>query len=109
MIRRPPRSTLFPYTTLFRSHRTVAATPGAGSPLDDRVDCTPRGPGDPLVGRQGGRIPGSGLDVPPRRVGPGRSVASRDRPGNGIATNGSLVSEGGVAVSTSHDPMTPCF
>src|SRR2546421_6662674 len=24
MIRRPPRSTLFPYTTLFRSHDTVA-------------------------------------------------------------------------------------
>src|SRR2546422_5643092 len=24
MIRRPPRSTLFPYTTLFRSHRTCA-------------------------------------------------------------------------------------
>src|SRR5258708_23149977 len=24
MIRRPPRSTLFPYTTLFRSHPTVA-------------------------------------------------------------------------------------
>src|SRR5216683_7834782 len=23
MIRRPPRSTLFPYTTLFRSHRTI--------------------------------------------------------------------------------------
>src|SRR5436309_8904207 len=27
MIRRPPRSTLFPYTTLFRSH--AAARPGA--------------------------------------------------------------------------------
>src|SRR5258707_2593633 len=26
MIRRPPRSTLFPYTTLFRSHASVAAT-----------------------------------------------------------------------------------
>src|SRR3712207_7213671 len=26
MIRRPPRSTLFPYTTLFRSADTVAAT-----------------------------------------------------------------------------------
>src|SRR2546427_7392028 len=26
MIRRPPRSTLFPYTTLFRSHRCMAAT-----------------------------------------------------------------------------------
>src|SRR2546429_4634610 len=25
MIRRPPRSTLFPYTTLFRSHRDSAA------------------------------------------------------------------------------------
>src|SRR2546422_11269278 len=25
MIRRPPRSTLFPYTTLFRSHRVVLA------------------------------------------------------------------------------------
>src|SRR2546429_9980507 len=28
MIRRPPRSTLFPYTTLFRSHR-VPEEPGA--------------------------------------------------------------------------------
>src|SRR5689334_4836497 len=25
MIRRPPRSTLFPYTTLFRSHQTASA------------------------------------------------------------------------------------
>src|SRR3989442_7472368 len=28
MIRRPPRSTLFPYTTLFRSHPGVGAGPG---------------------------------------------------------------------------------
>src|SRR2546422_3662452 len=28
MIRRPPRSTLFPYTTLFRSHHQVAALLG---------------------------------------------------------------------------------
>src|SRR5256885_13192966 len=26
MIRRPPRSTLFPYTTLFRSHQSFAGT-----------------------------------------------------------------------------------
>src|SRR3712207_8994846 len=33
MIRRPPRSTLFPYTTLFRSQRTVdAAFAAAGAP-----------------------------------------------------------------------------
>src|SRR2546427_6610650 len=29
MIRRPPRSTLFPYTTLFRSPRAGPAQPGA--------------------------------------------------------------------------------
>src|SRR3712207_9403936 len=32
MIRRPPRSTLFPYTTLFRSDVDVA-DPGLGGPL----------------------------------------------------------------------------
>src|SRR5438309_5477646 len=34
MIRRPPRSTLFPYTTLFRSysrHRHVCSNPDSGS------------------------------------------------------------------------------
>src|SRR2546422_3609989 len=30
MIRRPPRSTLFPYTTLFRSTRIRSPTPRAG-------------------------------------------------------------------------------
>src|SRR2546429_5839364 len=31
MIRRPPRSTLFPYTTLFRSHGRRAVWPGLSS------------------------------------------------------------------------------
>src|SRR5258705_4393081 len=38
MIRRPPRSTLFPYTTLFRSYRYVADADMEGTPaqmLDD--------------------------------------------------------------------------
>src|SRR2546422_10661066 len=30
MIRRPPRSTLFPYTTLFRSPEQICADPGDG-------------------------------------------------------------------------------
>src|SRR2546427_12235829 len=30
MIRRPPRSTLFPYTTLFRSHMYVSGCSGGG-------------------------------------------------------------------------------
>src|SRR5687768_17916830 len=47
MIRRPPRSTLFPYTTLFRSHRDQGPDPRPGpqaprtlpprrEPLEDR-------------------------------------------------------------------------
>src|SRR2546430_6041014 len=32
MIRRPPRSTLFPYTTLFRSSIFSSREPGAGGP-----------------------------------------------------------------------------
>src|SRR5690349_24179025 len=35
MIRRPPRSTLFPYTTLFRSH--VFWPAGLGGPFDVRA------------------------------------------------------------------------
>src|SRR2546427_7606730 len=50
MIRRPPRSTLFPYTTLFRSRGRAAghrATPRrrGGAPLAHR-----RGPARPPVG-----------------------------------------------------------
>src|SRR5437016_9943376 len=33
MIRRPPRSTLFPYTTLFRSWRSPARSPGTPAGL----------------------------------------------------------------------------
>src|SRR2546422_10462883 len=35
MIRRPPRSTLFPYTTLFRSHVSDPAAAVAGAPASD--------------------------------------------------------------------------
>src|SRR2546422_6831489 len=43
MIRRPPRSTLFPYTTLFRSHRAGPVHQIAGRhllrPLTDELRC----------------------------------------------------------------------
>src|SRR5260370_11578675 len=38
MIRRPPRSTLFPYTTLFRSHHEERPTVGEGAHLVDGDD-----------------------------------------------------------------------
>src|SRR2546427_1970839 len=51
MIRRPPRSTLFPYTTLFRSHPLhgggeadglVGIEPGRGPVRDGAVGAVPR-------------------------------------------------------------------
>src|SRR5690349_24029011 len=53
MIRRPPRSTLFPYTTLFRSRpRSYGCRPGHGrkSPLPHRRLLCPRWSGRPRVG-----------------------------------------------------------
>src|SRR5690348_17555731 len=43
MIRRPPRSTLFPYTTLFRSPRSCLRerVPVSGSPFDPSFDELP--------------------------------------------------------------------
>src|SRR3712207_8639604 len=50
MIRRPPRSTLFPYTTLFRSH---PAAPFGDDDLGHAGQL--RGPGGRQVARRGGR------------------------------------------------------
>src|SRR3712207_7563268 len=62
MIRRPPRSTLFPYTTLFRSGqrdeqrlRDLPGAPGAGEPLPLEVE-----------------------ELEDLRVGPGRSGRSEE-------------------------------
>src|SRR2546422_8905469 len=51
MIRRPPRSTLFPYTTLFRSPRSSSCPRGA-SPCDEAVP-----PAEPRAHDLRGRIP----------------------------------------------------
>src|SRR3712207_7533990 len=56
MIRRPPRSTLFPYTTLFRSVSAGRREPGDG------VRARP----EPLAGPVG--HPGGGLHEPAGRV-----------------------------------------
>src|SRR3712207_7212946 len=71
MIRRPPRSTLFPYTTLFRSGGRDAALPGlprATRPLADqslttrrgrhgRTAALARGRRDPRLARLAGPLP----------------------------------------------------
>src|SRR5689334_24306709 len=61
MIRRPPRSTLFPYTTLFRSGRAPAHV---HPPSAQRIAAvvSARGRRRPLGagGLRGGRLPGGG-------------------------------------------------
>src|SRR3712207_8127872 len=67
MIRRPPRSTLFPYTTLFRSARRVEAIPAhAGSPAG--VDSTMT---------RHGRSASSVSTVPPKSALPRRGGSGR--------------------------------
>src|ERR1022692_521557 len=101
MIRRPPRSTLFPYTTLFRSAASVGGrrtiVPSGGTSSLDLFPYAPR-PGASLLiaARQGGRArPGfaSALDagsparrrfpragvLPPRREGDSQCPPGRDR------------------------------
>src|SRR5256885_9200956 len=78
MIRRPPRSTLFPYTTLFRSPQHVgpsdvalaAGADGQGSAVEAVAD----GVDDPVVGDQ------AGADVVPHALaGPEALGTTSDR------------------------------
>src|SRR3712207_8491204 len=55
MIRRPPRSTLFPYTTLFRSRRGVLRK--ARGRDGEALSRSSRGAGEHLEGRRDGRRP----------------------------------------------------
>src|SRR2546422_5166546 len=54
MIRRPPRSTLFPYTTLFRSH--YYQRPDAGLPFDSTRTSLAGDAEELLFGKVGGGI-----------------------------------------------------
>src|SRR3712207_8301088 len=67
MIRRPPRSTLFPYTTLFRS-RAIRRRPRAGRPCDHRVGPRRADGGRPRRRHGGGpAVPGGGAADPDRK------------------------------------------
>src|SRR3989441_10930879 len=77
MIRRPPRSTLFPYTTLFRSMAVPAAPQPAGTLVvglvAEPVNLDPA-PGTDLNSNRGGRrivetlatLPGESTPIVPR-------------------------------------------
>src|SRR2546422_588260 len=95
MIRRPPRSTLFPYTTLFRSHAS-----------DDKRGAQPAPPGPvaelalvaaaPAVGGARGRDP---ANVEIARAHRGEAHPARHGYGHGARSGGRVpVAELGVAV-----------
>src|SRR3712207_7902602 len=68
MIRRPPRSTLFPYTTLFRSH--TAADRGRRTGTGQRPRCHHR--------RAAGAIRAAGASAGGGRHGAGRGTRSEE-------------------------------
>src|SRR2546427_6103491 len=81
MIRRPPRSTLFPYTTLFRSvlggrpgDRPAARHAGGGARLRDQ----PGGAGDPLSPDRPSRRRARRLSLGHRAIAAERAVGSDD-------------------------------
>ena len=53
MIRRPPRSTLFPYTTLFRSHCVITMVPKSEAAMTPAIDVPRYLPGRAPEDRQG--------------------------------------------------------
>src|SRR3989442_9806390 len=99
MIRRPPRSTLFPYTTLFRSGRGARRGPGRAGTVPlvaDRSRVTPAAEND-------------GKDLGARRRRRERRLPVRARgglailPGAGLAGNRIPLDVGGVAPSQTVD------
>src|SRR3712207_7234676 len=63
MIRRPPRSTLFPYTTLFRSSAAPSTSPGSkrlgAAGAAPTSDALPLAPAFPLTRKAGHGMAGS--------------------------------------------------
>src|SRR3712207_8713242 len=78
MIRRPPRSTLFPYTTLFRSAGLVRSVLGAGEQLvedpgDLGLGCSGAGQAAGVAPGEVGERCGHHWQVRPRDSDPARS------------------------------------
>src|SRR2546430_7288694 len=86
MIRRPPRSTLFPYTTLFRS-------PIAGVAVCLLAACTLREVRQPPARRIFGRLPSSdGASVEEFTLTNGHGIEVRDRKSTRLNSSHSQIS-----------------
>jgi len=85
MIRRPPRSTLFPYTTLFRSAGVLAASPAASNVVDLTAQCR---------AELHGGLPVFTVNASPSAPAPARS-AGKANPPPGFTIDSSLSIETG--------------
>src|SRR3712207_6917330 len=99
MLRRPPRSTLFPYTTLFRSHD--AHQPGAPAAVDDAHAGGGEPAGEPGHGGTVGRRPalGPGEDGDAHDVEP---VTAAPVPPTGFTGRGFSSTDGRVTSAPGH-------
>src|SRR2546427_5285724 len=90
MIRRPPRSTLFPYTTLFRSGAELAPARRGGG----------------VAGRAGLRVPDVGVDSP---IADERPVAgpTTDRKSTRLNSSHSQISYAVFCLKKKKQPCTP--
>src|SRR3989440_12301702 len=75
MIRRPPRSTLFPYTTLFRSHASLSSSCLAETWPSLRLECPAQVGPSPRAERMSSRSHGLVLPLPrDRGIDPARKL-----------------------------------
>src|SRR2546430_14204752 len=79
MIRRPPRSTLFPYTTLFRSHGFGRAIFPCDSARLNLWRCSGPNAGTVHLGAPIGQVRAQGVAVPHRRGRRGGGIVSGRR------------------------------
>src|SRR3712207_5759079 len=114
MIRRPPRSTLFPYTTLFRSARVTAHTFGTDALPDlisAGIDCIEHGTGltEELVGQMAAR----GTAVVPTLVNvenfPDFAAAGEQRFPTYASTMRRLYASSGAVVRAAYEAGVPVF
>src|SRR2546427_900475 len=99
MIRRPPRSTLFPYTTLFRS-----AAQSGNIALTDQAA---QGDVEDLVGHGGDLQAGGTWRSPLTQTGRDRRAGARDRQQTGLPGAVRPAGAGALCVSMRETKSTP--
>src|SRR2546422_2733167 len=101
MIRRPPRSTLFPYTTLFRSKVTGSMSQNSG-----------RAPARAMVPAEAKKVKGLGMTASPRPIpsamsaSNSASVAEEDRESTRLNSSHGYISDAVFSLQQQEERIT---